>query len=432
MEMLAQTEAQRDLALRRRTALAVGTTALLIGVAAFGTARDSEQVVARETVVEHLLLKLPDPSADPVQAYWQESRFERGDTFAALLNRLGVDSADTMLLLKVHGGSKPFRALRPGMTVHAHTSDLGQLLELRFVAGDATVLGFTRDGERFSVVDEPAELVRRVYVRKGEIRSSLFAAADEAGLPDSVTIQVADVFSGDIDFHRDLRRGDRFTVVYEVVHYQGRPLRSGRVLAAEFVNNRKTFRAVWFVDEDGKGGYYAPDGSNLRKAFLRSPLEFSRITSGFAMRFHPIMNEWRAHKGVDYGAPAGTRVRATGDGVVEFAGRQGGYGNFVVLRHHGGITTAYAHLSGLGSGIHKGSRVAQGELIGFVGATGWATGPHLHYEFRVNNEHRNPLAMAMPAAEPVAPQRMEAFRAASGPLAVQLELLAHTSFAALD
>ena len=432
MEILAQTEASRDLALKRRAALAVGATALLVGVAAFGTARDSAQIVPRETVVEPLVLQLPDPSTDPVQAYWHETRFERGDTFAALLNRLGVDGADTTLLLKQHGGAKPFRALRPGMTVHARTSDLGQLLELRFVSGEATVLGFARDGERFSVVDESAELVRRVYLKKGEIRSSLFAAADEVGLPDSVTIQVAEVFSGDIDFHRDLRRGDRFTVAYEVLHHQGRPLRSGRVLAAEFVTGKKTLRAVWFVDEDGKGGYYAPDGSNLRKAFLRSPLEFSRVTSGFSMRLHPILNEWRAHKGVDYGAPAGTRVRATGDGVVEFAGRQGGYGNFVVVRHYGGITTAYAHLNGFGSGIHRGARVAQGDVIGFVGSTGWATGPHLHYEFRVNNEHRNPLTIAMPAAVPVAPHQLGAFRASAGPLAAQLELLAHTSFAALD
>ncbi len=432
MEILAQTNAARDLALKRRTALAVGATALLVGVAAFGTARDRAQGVVRETVVAPLVLKLPDPSIDPVQAYWHETRFERGDTFAALLNRLGVDGADTMTLLKAHGGAKPFRSLRPGMTVHARTSDLGQLLELRFVAGEATVLGFARDGERFNVLDEPAELVRRTYLKKGEIRSSLFAAADEVGLPDSVTVQIADVFSGDIDFHRDLRKGDRFTVVYEVVHHQGRPLRSGRVLAAEFVNSKRTLRAVWFDDEDGKSGYYAPDGANLRKAFLRSPLEFSRVTSGFAMRLHPILNEWRAHKGVDYGAPSGTRVRATADGVVESAGRQGGYGNLVVVRHHGGITTAYAHLSGFASGLHKGSRVAQGDVIGYVGATGWATGAHLHYEFRVNNEHRNPLAIAMPAAEPVAPHRLAAFRAAAGPLAAQLELLALTSTAALD
>jgi murein DD-endopeptidase MepM/ murein hydrolase activator NlpD len=432
MEMVAQTEGPRDLALKRRAALAVGATALLVGVAAFGTAHDSSQVVVRETVVQPLALKLPDASTDPVHAYWHETRFDRGDTFAALLTRLGVDAADGTAILKQLGGSKPFRSLRPGMTVHARTSDLGQLLELRFVAGESTVLGFARDGERFAVVDEPARLVRRVYLKKGEIRSSLFAAADEAGLPDSVTIQVADVFSGDIDFHRDLRRGDRFTVVYEVVHHQGRPLRSGRVLAAEFVNNKKSLRAVWFADEDGKGGYYAPDGANLRKAFLRSPLEFSRVTSGFAMRLHPILNEWRAHNGVDYGAPAGTRVRATADGVVELAGRQGGYGNLVVLRHHGGITTAYAHLSGFASGVHRGARVAQGDVVGFVGATGWATGPHLHYEFRVNNQHRNPLTVAMPAAEPVAPHRMDAFRATSGPLAAQLEMLAHTSLAALE
>ncbi len=430
--MLAQTEVQRDLTHRRRGALAVGAAALLIGVAAFGTARDGAEVLMRETVVEPLELRLPDPAAEPAQTYWHEARFERGDTFAAFLNRLGVDGTDTMQLLRENGGSKPFRNLRPGMTVHARTTDLGQLLELRFIAGDATILGFRREGDRFGIVDETAELVRRAYLKKGEIRSSLFAAGDDAELPDSVTIQIADAFSGDIDFHRDLRRGDRFTVLYEVLHHQGRQLRSGRVLAAEFVNNGKAFRAVWFVDEDGKGGYYAPDGSNLRKAFLLSPLEFSRVTSGFAMRFHPILQESRAHKGVDYGAPAGTRVRATADGVVEFAGRQEGYGNVVVLRHHGGITTLYAHLSGFGSGIHKSTRVAQGDLVGFVGATGWATGPHLHYEFRVNNEHRNPLAIAMPVAEPVAHQRMAAFRAAVGPLAAQLELLAHTSFAALD
>jgi murein DD-endopeptidase MepM/ murein hydrolase activator NlpD len=438
MEILAQSAGPRDPAHTRRAALAVGATALVVGVAAFGTARDSAQSVARETVVAPLVLALPDRSAAPVQAYWHETRFERGDTFAALLARLGVDPADAVTLLKAHAGAKPFRSLRPGTTVHARTSDLGQLLELRFVAGEgaaaggAAVLGFARDGERFTVIDEPAELVRRVYLKQGEIRSSLFAAADEAGLPDGVTMQIADVFSGDIDFHRDLRRGDRFTVVYEVVHHQGRPLRSGRVLAAEFVNGKRALRAVWFADEDGKHGYYAPDGSNLRKAFLRSPLEFSRVTSGFAMRLHPILNEWRAHKGVDYGAPAGTRVRVTGDGVVEQAGRQGGYGNLVVVRHHGGITTAYAHLSGFASGIRRGGRVAQGDVIGYVGATGWATGPHLHYEFRVNNEHRNPLTVAMPAAEPVAPNRMAAFRAAAGPLAAQLELARHASLAALD
>jgi murein DD-endopeptidase MepM/ murein hydrolase activator NlpD len=319
------------------------------------------------------------------------------------------------------------------MTVQAQTSELGQLLALRFMAGEgATVLGFERDGDRFETIEQPAKLTRQTFLKSGEIRFSLFAAADEAELPDPITIQIADIFSGEIDFHRDLRRGDRFAVVYEIFYHDGRALRSGRVLAAEFVNNRKAYTAVWFGDEQGKGGYYAPDGKNLRKAFLRSPLEFSRVTSGFAMRFHPILREWRAHNGVDYGAPAGTRVKATADGVVELAGTQNGYGRVVVVRHHGGITTLYAHLSGFATGVQKGARVAQGDVIGYVGATGWATGPHLHYEFRVNNQHRNPLAIAMPAAEPVPPHRMKDFRAAAEPLAAKLALLAQVNVAALD
>ncbi len=432
MEILAQSDPPRDRVRRRRAVVAVGAVALLIGVAATGTVKDSPPP-ERQIVVEPLMLTLPDPAADPVQAYWHETRLERGDTFAALLTRLGVDGAETSRLLKENGGSKPFRSLRPGMTVQAQTSELGQLLALRFLSGEATtVLGFERDGVRFNAVEERAELARHVFLKSGEIQSSLFATADAVGLPDSITIQMADMFSGDIDFHRDLRRGDRFRVVYEVFHHNGRPLQAGRVLAAEFVNDRKSYRAVWFVDETGKGGYYAADGKNLRKAFLRSPLEFSRITSGFKMRFHPILQEWRAHKGVDYGAPTGTRVKATADGTVELAGSQNGYGNVVVLRHSGGVTTLYGHLRGFASGIKRGARVAQGDVIGYVGATGWATGPHLHYEFRVNNQHRNPLTIAMPAAEPVAPQRMAAFRAAADPLAAQLELLAGANVAALE
>ena len=432
MEILAQSDRPRDLVRRRRAVVALGVVALLLGVAATGTVKDSPPP-ERQIVVEPLTLTLPDPAADPVQAYWHETRLERGDTFAALLSRLGVDGAETSRLLKENGGSKPFRSLRPGMTVQAQTSELGQLLALRFLSGEATtVLGFERDGVRFNAIEERAELARHVFLKSGEIQSSLFAAADAVGLPDSITIQMADMFSGDIDFHRDLRRGDRFRVVFEVFHHNGRPLQAGRVLAAEFVNDRKAYRAVWFVDETGRGGYYAADGKNLRKAYLRSPLEFSRITSGFKMRFHPILQEWRAHKGVDYGAPTGTRVKATADGTVELAGSQDGYGNVVVLRHSGGVTTLYGHLRGFASGIKRGARVAQGDVIGYVGATGWATGPHLHYEFRVNNQHRNPLTIAMPAAEPVAPQRMAAFRAAADPLPAQLELLARANVAALE
>jgi murein DD-endopeptidase MepM/ murein hydrolase activator NlpD len=268
-------------------------------------------------------------------------------------------------------------------------------------------------------------------MRSGQVRTSLFQATDDADLPDSVAVQIAEIFGGEIDFTRDLRRGDTFSVIYEMFHHEGRAVRPGRVLAVEFVNNKKALHAVWFEDADG-GSYYAPDGASLRKAFLRSPLEFSRVTSGFAMRMHPLAREWRFHKGVDYAAPTGTRVRATGDGVVEFAARQNGYGNIVVLRHRGGVTTHYAHLNAFAPGVSKGTRVAQGDTIGFVGATGWATGPHLHYEFRVNDQHLNPLTVVMPSAEPIGPHQLGAFRSATQPLMARLALIQNVTLASLE
>ena len=280
---------------------------------------------------------------------------------------------------------------------------------------------------------EQPKLEVRLLMKSAEIKSSLFGASDAAGLSDAVAMQIADIFSTDIDFHRDLRRGDRFTIVYEAFYDQGELLKTGRVLAAEFINNRKGYQAVNFQHADGEGGYYTMEGKNIRKAFLRSPLEFSRITSGFTnARFHPVLQTWRAHRGIDYGAPTGARVKATGDGVVEFAGRQGGYGNLVVLRHQSQYTTWYGHLSGLGKGIRKGARVAQGDIIGFVGATGLATGPHLHYEFRISNVHQNPLRVVMPSAPPITAEQRPAFEAVSAPLAQQLKLLRGTNLARLD
>jgi murein DD-endopeptidase MepM/ murein hydrolase activator NlpD len=268
----------------------------------------------------------------------------------------------------------------------------------------------------------------------GEIQASLFAATDAAGLPDAIAVQIGEIFGSEIDFHRDLRKGDRFTVVYEMVHVRGEPLRAGRVLAAEFINDGKAHRAVWFQGPDGhSGGYYAPDGKNLRKAFLRSPLEFSRISSGFSgARYHPVLKEWRAHRGIDYAAATGTKVRATADGVVEYIGRQNGYGNLIVLQHSGRHSTAYGHLNGFASGLRRGSRVSQGDVIGFVGSTGLATGPHLHYEFRVDGQQRNPMSVAMPAAEPVPAHLRTAFEAAAGSLSSRLEQIAGLNLARLD
>jgi len=272
-----------------------------------------------------------------------------------------------------------------------------------------------------------------VVMQSGEIRSSLFAATDAINMPDSIAVQLADIFSSDIDFHQDLRKGDKFTAVYEVLYNNGTPVRAGRILAAEFINQGKSYRAVYFQDPEGRGGYYTPEGKNLRKAFLRSPLEFSRISSGFTnSRFHPVLKTWRAHKGIDYAAATGTRVRATSDGTIAFVGKQGGYGNLIVLQNQGNYSTAYGHLSAFAKGLRRGSRINQGDVIGFVGMSGLASGPHLHYEFRVAGVQRNPLSVDLPTAFPIAAKYRPQFAGASQPLMARLELLRGTNLASLD
>lgn len=403
-------------------------------VAAFGTAPDTQYAFTpTRTVVESLDVAHATQSVvDTDQEFWREERMGRGDTVSDLLSRLGVSDQDARAFLTQAKRGRSLRLLRPGTTVQARTSDDGSLLALRYITDKGQLIGFDKQGAEFTAVEQQLSLEPLQQMKSGEIRSSLFAAADAAGLSDNVAIQVADVFSGDIDFHRDLRRGDKFTVIYEMYYHEGRAIKSGRVLAAEFVNQGKSYRAVWYQDTEGKGGYYTPEGKNLRKAFLRSPLQFSRVSSGFAMRFHPILQKWRAHKGIDYAAPVGTHVKATADGTVEFAGRQNGYGNVVTLKHQNGISTYYAHLSSISSGLRRGARVHQGDVIGHVGQTGWATGPHLHYEFRVNNEVRNPLTIALPAALPIPPSQMAAFTSVSGPLAAELALLKDTNLALLE
>ena len=224
------------------------------------------------------------------------------------------------------------------------------------------------------------------------VRSSLFAAADEAHIPDAVVSQIIDILSGDIDFHNALRRGDRFNVVYEALEADGEPLRTGRVLSVEFVNQGVSHEAMWFQEPGRKGGYFSMDGKSLQTSYLSSPVEFSRVTSGFAMRFHPILHQWKAHLGVDYGGAIGTPVRTVGDGQVEFAGVQNGFGNVIIIRHNSTEETVYAHLSRMD--VRPGEGVTQGERIGAIGATGWVTGPHLHFEFRVNGVHQNPVLIA--------------------------------------
>jgi len=402
---------------------AIGLT--LLTLAAFGAvgayatiSPDPDALQLPSPMVEALALHAEQQAAP--KTYVREEQFQRADTVAAFVGRLGL--ADPRL-----ARLRALRELRPGTYVSAEVGADGELISLAWLSGRDTLVRIAPEGDRYARSESLAPLETRVSMKSGVIRSSLFGASDDAGIPDAVAMQLADVFGGDIDFHRDLRKGDRFTVAYETHYLGGRAVRSGRVLAAEFVNQGKTFRAVHYGSS-----YYTPEGRNMRKAFLRSPLEFSRVTSGFGMRLHPIARTWTAHKGTDYAAAVGTRVRATADGVVEFVGVKGSYGKVVLLRHHGQYSTVYAHLSRFPAGLHRGQRVAQNDTIGFVGQTGWATGPHLHYEFQVAGQPRNPRTLAMPSGLPVPQQQLPDFLAHAAPLLTRLDLVANGEVARLE
>lgn len=403
-------------------------------VAAFGIAPNTS---LEELPVEDVILNLELPEILPVSdvnmTFWRQESIQRGDTIATLLSRLEVNSRDAANFLRDVRGVKAMHQLVPGKAVHVQTTPTGELLLLRYFPGGSEQLVMEKTDGVFRVSEQAPKLETHIQMKSGVINSSLFAAVDSAGVPESVAIQIVDILASDIDFHRDLRKGDRFTVVYDSLFGNGEPARAGRVLAVEFVNQGTPHRAVYFRADNGESGYYAPDGKNLRKAFLRSPLEFSRISSGFSSaRFHPVLKTWRAHKGIDYVAPTGTRVKAAADGTVAFAGWQGGYGNVVILQHQGQYSTVYGHLSTFAKGLRQGQRVSQGDIIGHVGATGMATGPHLHYEFRFNGVQRDPLRVAMPAANPVAPRQMAAFYDYTKPLMARLEMLRGTNLVFVD
>ncbi|MDR0441151.1 MAG: peptidoglycan DD-metalloendopeptidase family protein [Candidatus Accumulibacter sp.] len=378
-----------------------------------------------QTVLERVALPAVVPLDSGVDEFVREERIQRSDTLSSLFSRMGIDDPKAIAFI----GNDPeanlvARQLRVGKTVTVKTNGDGLLDTLHFpINGRDAMLVVERQDDQFVASEKAMHLTARIHVNSGEIVSSLFAAANDAGIPDDVAAQLADIFGSDIDFHRDLRKGDRFSVVFESLTHNGRYIRSGHILAAEFVNNHETYQAYWFQTENGKGGYYSGDGKSLRKTFLRSPLEFSRITSGFSNnRFHPVRQVIRAHKGIDYGAPTGTRIRAVADGTVEFAGWRGEYGNLVILRHQGRYSTAYGHMNGFASGIRKGARVSQGDTIGFVGQTGLATGPHVHYEFRVDGRQVNPMTVSLPQAVPLDNAQLSRFGVASGPARAYLDL----------
>lgn len=364
-------------------------------------------LINSEVVVEAVELNLADEGVYTFDPLVAEERIRRGDTLVGLLERMGVNTAGLATFLGQDKTARNLVNLRAGRVLTVQQTADGDLQWLRYKSGidedsQESILVQKLNGQFVSKL-ESVNFEKQIVFRSGRIESSLFAAADKAGMPDSVAIQLTEIFGSDIDFHRELQKGDEFKVVYEDLTLEGRSARSGRVLAVEFVNNNKPYKAYWFTPSRNRNaGYYNEEGRSLKKSFLRSPLAFSRISSGFTpRRFHPIQQRWKAHNGVDYAAPTGTPIMATASGTVKFSGWQNGYGNFVEIQHHSGYSTAYAHLSRFGKGVKVGQKVEQGDVIGYVGATGWATGPHLHYEFRVNRVPKNPLSITVAQAEPL-------------------------------
>lgn len=437
--ILTQNPALKERKLRLRWLLAISSLPLFGIITAFGIApQTSTQDISISTIVEDIAL--PEISTPFVsenlesENYWQADQVRRDDTLASLMSRLNVQNSEALEFLRRSPDASALASqLRPGRAIQAQVNVNGELLKLQYQLSSTSTLTVERTDSGYQAkTGEPVLEVHNV-LKTAEIRSSLFAATDAADIPDSVAIQMAEIFSSDIDFHSDLRKGDRFVVIYEAKYNNGNLVNTGQVLAAEFTNQGKTYKAVMYRNPEGKVAYYTPEGKSLHKSFLRSPLEFTRISSGFTLgRFHPILQKMRAHKGVDLAAPIGTRIKAPADGVVQFVGVKGGYGNVIYLQHSGGVTTVYGHLSRFAPGLRNGMKVSQGDIIGHVGMTGMATGPHLHYEFLLNGVHRDPLKVALPAAQPLSPQYRTDFLAHSANLSAQLQLLSASTVASLD
>ncbi len=344
-----------------------------------------------------------------------------GDTLSGIFARTGLSREDLLGILKLKEARKTLSTIQAGKQMRFLLDDKKQLQFLGYTTGPAETFEIHRDGDGFKVTRIQHPLERRTRFASGEINSSLFLAAQRAGLPDKITMEMADIFGWDIDFALDIRAGDHFSVLYEELYRDGEKIRSGNILGAEFTTRGKTYVAIRYTNPEGHSGYYSPDGRLMRKAFRRTPVEFSRISSRFGKRFHPILNRMRAHKGVDYAAPTGTPIRATSDGKVIHKGRKGGYGKTVILKHGKRYSTLYAHMSRYGKGLRKGQQVKQGQIIGYVGQSGSATGPHLHYEFRIDGVHRNPLTVKLPRALPIEKKYRQDFEAVAEKMLARLE-----------
>ncbi|MCK5893715.1 MAG: peptidoglycan DD-metalloendopeptidase family protein [Endozoicomonadaceae bacterium] len=356
-----------------------------------------------------------------IPVHWKKITIKSGDTLSDIFSRQNLSANTLHALVSSSQEGRSLASILPEQSLEFALSE-GELQQLRYVRTRLESLHFTRNGNLYEV----EKVIRKPETRHnhvtGIITDSLFLSANRVGLPDKLTMELASIFGWDIDFALDIRANDSFNLTYEEKFLDGQSIGYGNILAAKFINRGETFQAVRYTDTEGHTDYYSPEGESLRKSFIRTPVDFTRISSGFNPdRKHPIFKTNRPHRAVDYAAPTGTPIKASGDGVIHFAGKQHGYGNVVYMNHPNNITTVYAHMRNIQTGIRKGTKVKQGQIIGYVGTTGYATGPHLHYEFRVNGVHRNPLKVKLPDAKPLPQSEIAPFNRITRVMLTELE-----------
>ncbi len=435
---------------RKRRVVLVGTLCAAIGVGSFQLLTRSNEAIAgnpsdrlaSDTSASGLYLSAdmarPNISASsdfdniiqtavtdalrvPEASQWSTISVKPGQNLSVIFEALGLAHDEVADLLALGGEVQRLKKLKAGDELHVLVED-DRLDGLKYALDERRSLEVRRGDKGLESVTITAEIEHRQATASGKITDSLFVDGRRANLSSRLIMSFADIFGYDIDFAQDLHPGDQFSVVYEQLYKNGKRLRDGDILAAQFTSQGQRYQAVRFTAPDGNTAYYTPSGQSLRKAFIRTPVDFARISSPFNLRrLHPILHTIRAHKGVDYGAGTGTPIKATGDGKISFYGNKNGYGRVAMINHGAGVETLYGHMSRFRAGLSVGSRVRQGQVIGYVGMSGLATAPHLHYEFRINGIHKNPVTVPLPRANPVAPSHMAAFRAQSSPLMAALD-----------
>jgi murein DD-endopeptidase MepM/ murein hydrolase activator NlpD len=363
------------------------------------------------------------------------TRFEvirSGDTLGRVLSRMGIADNELQQFIQRDATAKKLYELSPGRILNASSDEDGNISQLSYISNGGEEIRVDRQAQQLRAYAASVATSTQTVMKSGRINSSFFAATDAVDLPDGITQQLIDLFSSRVDFHHKLQKGDQFAVIYEAEVHQGSVVKPGKILAAQFVNNGATHSAMWFADGSDQGSYYTLDGASLKQGFINNPVKFSRISSGFSMRFHPVLYAWKQHKGVDYAAPTGTNVHVTADGVVTRVARDGGYGNFVEVKHEGKYSTLYGHLSAFAAGLKPGQVVKQDDIIGEVGQTGRATGPHLHYEFKISGTQVDPLKVAMPQGKKLSSQQLAAFAPLARTTKHQLAIAGQVELAQLD